>query len=211
MRILSCHIANFGKLHDAQFTFDAGLNEIKAVNGWGKSTLAAFIKAMLYGLEGDGKKDELVSERKRYNPWQGGTFGGTLTFESAGKKYTVSRSFGNKAALDTFELRDADTNLIVNDFSEKIGEELFKINAESFARTVFIGRDLSIYSGTTDDINAKIGNITDGMDLNRFAAIDDRIKNDLNSLSATRKTGEIYKLKEEATNLKAVLRDGSGT
>ncbi len=211
MKIISCHIANFGKLHDEDFSFTSGLNEIKANNGRGKSTLAAFIKVMLYGLEGDGKKDELVSERKRYNPWQGGTFGGTMTFETAGKRYIISRTFGNKPALDTFELRDADTNLVSNDFSDKPGEDIFRINAESFGRTVFIGQDTDIFSKTTDDINAKLGNITDAMDLNRFALIDEKIKNELNSLSATRKTGEIYKLKDEVSELKAVLRAGEGT
>lgn len=210
MNILACHVINFGKLHDLNMSFTEGLNILNERNGWGKSTLAAFIKVMLYGLENDGKKDALVSERKRYAPWKGGSFGGSLSFETEGKSYTVYRTFGTKSSEDTFELRDLKTNLVSADFSEKIGEELFKINAESFERTVFIRQNESEFVKTTDDINAKLGNITDAMDLNRFESIDEKIKNELNALSATRKTGEIYKLKDEATHLKALLLEDEG-
>ncbi len=210
MNILACHVINFGKLHDLNMSFTEGLNILNERNGWGKSTLAAFIKVMLYGLENDGKKDALLSERKRYAPWKGGTFGGSLSFETDGKSYILYRTFGTKAAEDTFEIRDLSTNLLSTDYSEKIGEELFKINSESFERTVFIRQNESEFVKTTDDINAKLGNITDAMDLNRFESIDERIKNELNALSATRKTGEIYKLKDEATHLKSLLLEDAG-
>ena len=51
MQILRIHIENFGKLHDFDMEFQEGLNHINAANGWGKSTLAAFLKAVFYGLE----------------------------------------------------------------------------------------------------------------------------------------------------------------
>ncbi|MCR5278326.1 MAG: AAA family ATPase [Lachnospiraceae bacterium] len=212
MRIISCNIANFGKLHDLKLSFTEGLNRIEERNGWGKSTLSAFVKAMLYGLEGDGKRDETVCERKHYKPWQGGTFGGSLVFEAGGKRYEVFRSFGSKSADDVFELRDYDTKLVSSDYTEKLGEELFKINADSFARTVFIKQSEAGYSDATADINAKLGNISDHLDLNRFDTIEAKIKDELNALSATRKTGEIYKLKDSVTELKArILADSDAS
>lgn len=212
MKLISCKIFDFGKLHDRDISFSDGLNTVNEPNGWGKSTLTAFIKAMLYGLEGDGKRDDLASDRRHYKPWQGGTFGGSMDFEVKGKCYRVTRTFGPKAGTDTFELRDASTLLVSDDYSEKLGEELFNINAESFARTFFISQNSSEYHKATDDINAKLGNISDSMDINLFASIDDHIKDRLNALSAGRKTGEIYKLKEAATDLKAKIRecDGAG-
>ncbi len=210
MKLISCKIFDFGKLHSKEIVFSDGLNTINEPNGWGKSTLTAFIKAMLYGLEGDGKRDDLVSDRRHFKPWQGGTFGGSMDFEVKGKQYRVTRTFGPKAGTDTFELRDASTLLISDDYSEKLGEELFNISSESFSRTVFIKQNNSEYYRATDDINAKLGNISDSMDINLFAAIDEHIKDRLNALSASRKTGEIFKLIETATELKAKIRECEG-
>ena len=52
MRILKCHIENFGKLSDFTTEFDKDYNVICNDNGSGKSTLAAFIRVMFYGFEG---------------------------------------------------------------------------------------------------------------------------------------------------------------
>ena len=46
MKLLSCHVENFGKLSDFSYVFEEGLNVFLAENGWGKSTLAAFLKVV---------------------------------------------------------------------------------------------------------------------------------------------------------------------
>lgn len=80
MRLISCHIENFGKLSNLTVNFDSGYNEFCYENGWGKSTLATFIKAMFFGFEGERKRST-ANERKFYEPWQGGIYGGQITFE----------------------------------------------------------------------------------------------------------------------------------
>ena len=50
MRLLRCHIENFGVLSGFDYEFESGLTVICRENGFGKSTLAAFLKAMFYGL-----------------------------------------------------------------------------------------------------------------------------------------------------------------
>ena len=207
MRLICCHIENFGKLHDYTVDFEKGTHIICEENGWGKSTLAAFIRAMFYGLEGERKRSIEENERKRYTPWQGGAFGGQLTFEADGKEYTVTRTFNEQ---DEFELRDATTNLISNDYSSRLGEELFKVDRESFVRTVFIGQ-ADCETAVTDDINAKIGNLTDNSnDLNSFEAASARLKDLVNSLTPNRKTGSISQRKSEITELdrKVVAQKG---
>lgn len=210
MKILSCHIENFGKLHDCTLDFSDGLNTFCAENGWGKSTFAAFVRAMFYGLEGERKKSLEENERKRYKPWQGGVFGGQLVFETEGKTYQISRIFGSKDADDEFELRDAKTNLISKDYSNKIGEELFKINRESFMRTIFMGQN-DFATNATDDINAKIGNLTDNSnDLSNFDKAHVRLTELLNRLTPRRSTGSLSKRKEEIAGLERVVQDGNG-
>lgn len=206
MRLLNCHIENFGKLHDFDMDFSAGCNTICQENGFGKSTLASFIRVMFYGFLGESKRNNLENERKRYQPWQGGVYGGSLSFEVGEQQYCLRRVFHDKVQNDEFELRDQKTNLISTDYTERIGEELFGVNQESFVRTVYIGQNDMITS-STDDINAKIGNLTDDTnDLNRFEEADKKLTDYINALSPKRKTGSIYKLKEETSALHTQIR-----
>lgn len=206
MRLIQCHVENFGKLHDFTVDFSEGYNALCQQNGWGKSTFAAFIRVMFYGFEGETKRKALENERKRYAPWQGGTYGGQLLFEAAGKRYIVSRIFKDKDINDIFELRDADTNLESHDYSGNLGEELFQINSESFLRTVFISQNDCI-TNTTDSINAKMGNLTDNTgDLNSYKEADDRLTALLNRMTPSRKTGAIYQMTEKAAALKTEVK-----
>ena len=57
MKLIRCHIENFGVLSDFDFAFDDGLTIICQGNGFGKSTFAAFIKAMFYGFPRTGARN----------------------------------------------------------------------------------------------------------------------------------------------------------
>lgn len=208
MKLVSCHIENFGKLHDYSADFSSGINVICEENGWGKSTFAAFIRAMFYGLEGERKRSLQENERKRYKPWQGGIFGGQLVFEIDGKTYQITRIFQDKEANDTFELRDAITNLPSKDYSKSIGEELFRINRESFLRTVFITQS-ECETAATDDINAKIGHLSDHThDLNHFDTASARLTEILNALTPRRVSGSLSKRKEEIAAYERLVQGG---
>lgn len=78
MKLLECHVDNFGRLSNFDYQFSDGLTVIQEPNGFGKSTLAAFIKAMLYGFPRTAGRNIASNERKKYLPWQGGTYGGSL-------------------------------------------------------------------------------------------------------------------------------------
>lgn len=208
MRLISCHIENFGRLQDCSMDFEENMNVICEENGWGKSTFAAFIRAMFYGLEGERKRSIEDNERKRYKPWQGGVFGGQLVFEERGRRYEIIRIFQDKEANDEFELRDADTNLLSNDYSERVGEELFQVGRESFLHTVFISQS-ACGTSATDDISAKIGNITDNTnDLNNYENANIRLAEMLNKLTPSRKTGSLAKRRDEIAQLERLVQDG---
>ena len=177
MRLLRCHIENFGKLSDRSLEFEPGLNRILAPNGFGKTTLAAFIKAMLFGLPRTSSRDLSANERKKYMPWQGGPFGGFLEFEHEGAQYRVTRFFGKTAAKDTFELFDLSAREKSARFSEKLGEELFHLDGESFARSVYMPQLSGLGVKATDSIRAKLGNLVeDTDDLNNYDTAVKRLK-----------------------------------
>lgn len=210
MKLISCRIENFGKLSDRTVLFDkpSGINVFCENNGWGKSTLAAFIKVMFFGFDNEGRRSNVENERQRFKPWQGGSYGGSITFETDGKTYTILRTFGTKEKDDEFLLQAADTGLASTDFSKNIGQELFQIDSASFARSVYISQNDCV-TATTDSINAKLGNLTDNTDdLNNYETAAKRIADRLNAMSKTRKTGELYKQKEEITQLKQEIKKG---
>lgn len=209
MKLIEAHIENFGRLSGESFKFNSDLNEFYKENGWGKSTLAAFIKVMLFGFDNERARDELSNERKRYKPWQGGVYGGSLEIQVKGKNYIISRTFGVKDKEDEFVLRDARTLLLSDDFTKNIGEELFEIDLTAFSRTIFISQN-DIYTEATGNINAKIGNLTDNTDdINNFEAVDKKLTDILNSMSPTRKTGSISKLIDELNDLKVEVKKAS--
>ncbi len=209
MRLIRCHIENFGRLHDLTVEFERDFHLIREPNGWGKSTLAAFIRVMFFGFEGETKRNGLDNERKRYEPWQGGAFGGEITFETGGRTYTASRIFSNKKVNDAFELRDALTNLKCDDFPENLGEEIFKINGESFERTVFLGQN-DCATAATDSINAKIGNLTDNMnDLDSYEKAYFALHDIQNKLTPRSKKGLINRLDDEVLRMQTEVEQGA--
>lgn len=206
MRLLHCHIENFGKLHDFDFDFREGLQILLRENGYGKSTFAAFLRVCFYGFSGERKQDITENERRRYMPWQGGRFGGELRFERAGRRYRLERMFGEKRSQDHFALYDLDSGLPSTDFSERIGEELFRIDAASFEQTVFSGQ-LRVRSEMNADIHAKLGDVSEtAFDMRSFESAMLRIREEQNRLSPLRKTGLIYKKRLEVEALLAELR-----
>ena len=206
MKLIKCHIENFGKLSNYDYDFHDGLNTIKEDNGFGKTTFASFIKAMFYGLESKRNTKTLI-DRKKYEPWQGGRFGGNIEFELQGKKYKLERFFEKKEADDTFKLYDLSTNLETNDFSQNIGEEIFKLNKEAYERSTFISGQ-NMETSMNDSINAKLGNILENEnDINSsekaINALDEAIKR----YKKTGGRGEINEAILEKTKLEKKLEN----
>ena len=56
MRLISCRIENFGKLSNVTYDFSGECNTICEDNGWGKSTLASFIRVMFYGFKNENTR-----------------------------------------------------------------------------------------------------------------------------------------------------------
>ncbi|MBO5649194.1 MAG: hypothetical protein J6S76_04710, partial [Clostridia bacterium] len=102
-------------------------------------SLAAFLRAMLYGLPQTRKSDPDENERRKYAPWQGGAYGGTLIFSACGKCYRAERFFGVTSSKDdTFVLYDVMTGMRSTDFSANLGVELFGIDAQAFERSAYL-------------------------------------------------------------------------
>ena len=203
MKLLSCHVENFGKLSDFSYIFEEDLNVLLAENGWGKSTLAAFLKVMFYGFDGENRRSEDGHERLRYRPWGGGTYGGSVTFSKGDREYRIHRSFGMRKKEDTFLLFDDKTGLPSSDFTESVGEELFGIDRASFTRTVFWSQQDHMTEATAM-IQAKIGDLTAGeSDLPDYDRAIRLVQREIDRLSPDRSSGQIRKKEARASVLEA--------
>jgi len=151
MKLIRCYIENFGGLHQYQLDLSPNLTTLKEPNGFGKSTLAAFIRTMFYGMPRSYKSLE-KNDRKRYQPWQGGPYGGWIEFEHEAVLYRVERSFGLSAKEDSFKLYTLHPFAPSTRFTENLGEEIFGLGAESFERTSYLPQ---LHSGN-DFVNAEI-------------------------------------------------------
>ncbi len=190
MKLLRCYVDNFGKLTNYDYSFVDGLNIIQEHNGFGKSTLAAFIKAMFYGFPRIGKRSITENERKKYSPWQGGSYGGSLDFEFEGISYRVRRTFGDKASKDTYSLRDLKNHRESSRFSENLGEELFQLDAESFMRSVYMSQGRETDTLATTSMQTKLSNLVDNTDdLNNYDVAIDRLRKERSKYQKLRGSG----------------------
>lgn len=167
MKIIEIKIANFGKFSNFSQKFSEKLNIFAKPNGYGKTTLAHFLSAMLYGLP-DMRVKGTENARIRYMPWQRGIFGGSLIFEYQNKKYQVKREFGyGTKSDDTFNFYDYPNNNEIKEIndtkvtSETLGEILLGINKISFEKTNFIPQaSVSYFHDNNDtlyqDINQRL-------------------------------------------------------
>ena len=198
MKLIRLHVENFGKLQNLEYTFENGLNVLLQENGWGKSTLAAFIKAMFYGMPASSKQSLDENERKKYMPWQGGAYGGSLEFSTAAGKYRIERFFGAKESGDSFTLYDLATNCESRRYSSNVGVELFGIDADGFARTVYLSQHAVVAKGDNNSITAKLGDLLD--DVDDIGSFDD-------AMAALDKRRKYYKMTGERGRIADIERE----
>ena len=136
MKLLNLYIENYGKLSKIEYSFNNNLTVFLQENGYGKTTIASFIKAMFYGLP--KASSVKFNDRVHFYPFNGGKFGGNLTFESQGNVYKIVRFFDKKSETKD-EVKLYKNDVEVKDFNENIGKTFFGLKENSFAKTLFLG------------------------------------------------------------------------
>ena len=157
MIIQKINIKSFGMLSDMTLEFSDSINVIEGQNEAGKSTIAAFIKYMLYGFDNSDGSD-VLSERKKRISWTTGKAEGSMTVLVKGKQYLITRSTveTENSARSTYKeecsIVDLETGSPV--FGKvPAGEVFFGVNAELFDNTAFVGQigDSSINEGSVKE------------------------------------------------------------
>ena len=146
-------IKSFGRINDMTLEFSDGVNVIEGENESGKSTIAAFIRYMLYGFTDD--EVEGTSERKKRISWESGMAHGSMYIRVGGKRYVINRSTvpTDNSERPTYreEASIVDVETGAPAFGKlAAGEVFFGVDSELFDNTAFIGQigDSAINEGS---------------------------------------------------------------
>ena len=144
MIIEKIHIKTFGMLTDFVLELSPTINVIEGENESGKSTIAAFIKYMLYGFDNDAAPDVLDERNKRVN-WESGTAEGMMYVKVKDKRYLITRSTtklennGRITFKEDSSITDLETGALA--FGKvPAGEVFFGVDSALFDNTAYIGQ-----------------------------------------------------------------------
>ena len=144
MIIEKIYIKTFGMLTDFALELSPTINVIEGENESGKSTIAAFIKYMLYGFDNENIPGALDERSKRVN-WETGTAEGTMHVKVKDKRYLITRSTirVNSSGRITYKEDSSITDLETGTLAfgkVPAGEVFFGVDSALFDNTAFIGQ-----------------------------------------------------------------------
>ena len=170
--------------------FESGMNLFTGDNEYGKSTILSFIRAMFYGFSGRASTRIRDNDRRKFTPWSGIPYGGSIEFGHAGKTYLLEKTFSKKKAEDKAVLTLLPSGQKTDLAQKEVGEYLFAISESEFINTVFVGQLSSNILSTdkeTTDISARLANMADtGSELFSHEEIKARLVNASSRLYALR-------------------------
>ena len=164
MKIKAVRMKHFGKFADKEIKFADGLNVIEGANEAGKSTLHAFIRGMLFGIEKTRGRAGKTDIYGRYLPWDTpGAYQGSLDLEHNGRKIRISRIFLQNAKSCT--VTDLDTGEIYDWGDEGITALIGGLTQSAFDNTVSCAQQQLKSRGDFGDyIRTYIANMADSRD-----------------------------------------------
>ena len=144
MIIEKINIKSFGLITDMTLEFSETVNVIEGQNESGKSTIAAFIKYMLYGFE-ENDSEEAITERKKRINWHTNTAEGSMYVRVKNKRYLITRSTipSENTSRPTYKEESSIVDLETGSpaFGKlSAGEVFFGVDRNLFDNTAFIGQ-----------------------------------------------------------------------
>lgn len=162
MIIEKIHIKSFGMITDMALDFSDDINVFVGRNEAGKSTVAAFIKYMLYGFPVENGSASPDERSKRIN-WDSGIAEGSMTVRVGDKRYLINRATEKIDNAQRVSYKEDSSIIDLETGSPAFGkvaagEVFFGVDRELFDNTAFIGQigDSSINEGS---VKSSIENI----------------------------------------------------
>lgn len=207
MRIESLHIDKFGKLRAFDLAFPEGLTIVRGDNESGKTTILAFLRAMLYGL--NGKSASIAqNDRRKYMPWGETSMGGSLRLTDGRSAWEIARVFGQTKKQDTLRVTDlASGEAVELPAGDEPGRVLLGVDEAVFADTLYVSARGSRPSGDgaalTDKIRNLVGTGSEDVDLK---SVLDRLRAAKNAIAPRAKDkGQLAAVQREQDEVQRAL------
>lgn len=189
--------ATFGCLDGAVLELSGGVNVMRLPNEGGKSTWAAFLLCMFYGLDPKRSVKGKLSDKERFAPWSGKAMEGTVELSFRGRELVLQRTSTAAKPFGVLKVWDRTTGLEVPSVTaETCGETFFGVSREVFRRTAFInGEDLTVTQG--QELSLRLNALAAaGRETDSFELADSRLKTWQHRLRY-HNTGAIVKAQQE--------------
>ncbi len=138
-----------------------GLNVIAMPNESGKSTIAEFIRVMLFGVN-----SLRFNQRKKYMPFGHTSMGGEMTVKCGETEYIIKRTFGMRKTDDKIDVFNALSGARIAEYSvDNVGEVMFGISGDTFENTCYIKQlTAKIDESKSSEIQSKLINLSQSSD-----------------------------------------------
>lgn len=216
MYISKAYVRAFGCLANRQFSFEPGMNILAGPNESGKTTLAVFIRMMLFGMERGRGRGAAHDVYTRYMPsGRPAEYGGWIRFVCGGRRFHLERHFLRSVS------RELPDRLYCLDDGEELSIEngdlrmlLGGVTAGAFLSTCFAGRLhslpraslLEMLERETEILQTRgmvdLRKITDGL-RQRQKGLDKKLAGmqDEARLQSARRSGRVAYVRQEIRNL----------
>ena len=208
MKIISLHVVAFGKLKNVNLQFNSGINVLQQVNSFGKTTMAAFIRAMLYGFTYTHKKG--VTDASHFAPWgSADKFGGSLVVEHDNTHYRIERFFGSTAKQENVSITNEKTGKAL-DWNKQPGEMLLGLTAESYDRSAYFPQE-AVTLEPNENLDSRLANLVqDGAE--DYDKVQEKLRAYKKNLRYERGSGgEIYELEGKKRQLEEQLNNAQNS
>ena len=201
--------ASFGGLDGAELTPGRGLTVITAPNESGKSTWAAFVKAMLYGIDTrDRDKAGYLADKNRYQPWSGTPMAGELDLEWQSREITLRRSSTRSGPFQQFQaVYTASGDPVPGLTGANAGQTILGCGKEVFTRTALVGQNSAAVTATPELERRIAALAASGQEDVSFSATERTLKDWRNRRRANRSNGLIPDLERELAETDAALAE----
>ncbi len=199
--------ATFGRLDRARLEPGPGLTLIHGPNEGGKSTWAAFWRAMLYGISTrDQNKKGYLADKNRYQPWSGAPMEGEIQLELEGRDITIRRGARRNTPFGAFSAVYTGTQEPVPGLTaSNCGELLTGVGAEVFTRSAVLG-DGGLSLTTAPELERRIAAlVTSGEEDVSFSQAMERLKGWKNRRQVNKSVGDIPKLEAQLAQVRENL------
>jgi len=206
MKIKKLTVESFGKLKNRTIEFSDGINVIKGANESGKSSLARFIRFMLYGFT-SRNADISKNDKKKYMPWDGSPCKGSMELVTENGSFTVRREQTARASHSI-----SDSNGVPVYQGENPGNALLGVDEDTYDKTALISAG-DVYFDDAVSLSSAIKNMvfSADSDIDSEAAVKklDALRKSI--LGSAERSGRLYEARKEMSELALRKEELAGT